>query len=190
MGVRDEVSRQEGLADVYSTALALGFAGPASAAEPDGGPTVSSEKNSQIDIAQASVDLTTDSTSFDYADAVRAGVTTENTARFASGFQGMGGSILNGPSVLPALSDEITTSVTTLASCGGRNAYGTYLWGMQVAMNSCVTNVVLGAIGTAGGAVVVAGALSWIGAVPAALITGLMARPAARWARPKQPVES
>lgn len=168
---------------IFATTFVGGSAANASSTPQDNAPiahfssspAVSAEEISQIEIAQASVDLTSSPATFDYAEAVNSGVTTENAGLFASGFDAIGGSILSGPFALPALSGEMTASVQALADCGGRNAFGTYWWGMQVAMNSCVTNTVMGAIGVAGGAVIIAGALSWIGAVPAALIGGLMA---------------
>lgn len=60
------------------------------------------------------------------------------------------------------------------AVCNGRDLLLTYWWGTKVYVNECLTQAIEHALAIGAGAVAIAGLLSVIGAVPAAIVGGFL----------------
>ncbi|MFD6699826.1 MULTISPECIES: hypothetical protein [unclassified Microbacterium] len=98
--------------------------------------------------------------SFDYGAAVAAGVPADFATEFASGVVASGGEIANAPVDVSTASTAKGAEMLSVASCGGRNGWGLYWWGYQVATDSCVTSVIINSIWAGAGAAALAGIIS------------------------------
>jgi len=156
------------------------FSAPASAAEmPPQTPSVSlatavDSENSLSSEQKDAIYLLTSATdrearTFDSDEAVAAGVDEQAVAEYAAAFQNTAGLPSEGQDsrVMPG-------STTTVAACTGKRGYtGFYGWGWQTALNSCETNLLIGAMGAGGGgAYAISGVLVAAGVpAPAAAVT-------------------
>lgn len=154
-----------GVATAAILALVFGAVAPANASQSD----PSADK--QATIATKAVTTKDGVRQFDYTKAVKNGLTTKYATEFAGGFAANGGTVVGGPADLPYV-DELSL-VNARAACAGRNGFSVYWWGSQSRIDSCRTNMLIGALTAGAGTAALLGILSVIGAVPSGVVAAL-----------------
>jgi hypothetical protein len=171
-----------GAAAIAAMLVASGFiASPAVAATATPTPIQppTSSEIAQVSLAGQSVAVKGSVHIFDYAGAVKAGVSASEALKFAEGMTAGGGTVVGGPSNLAVKSFALSQAIQAARSqCHGRNGHSTYWWGNQIAIDSCNTSVLINAVWAGAGLSALGGIISAatgagaaLGAIAAAVLT-------------------